>query len=333
MTKIDQMQLRYATGDTPRRIVILIYPDICALDTVGPLEAFAMANDLAQQSGTNRPLYDLAVVAATASPVPTSVGFAVTPTCGIDQLEFPVDTLLVSGGDGRLQASKDERLITFLRRAVRMCVRSGITQFLDIGSGIPTVGNVHEIAQLADPTCRVVYVDVDPVAISHTRQILAGNERATVVRGDFRKPDEILAADELRRMLDFDKPIALILVAVLHFIHDSDDPAGIIRRFHDALVPGSHLVIAHGSRDTEGMPTENLHSAREMYQRSVAQVSLRSQQEVADLFAGWSLLPPGVVWIPHWRPDDPILTTDPFLPNAGYAGVGRKPRIDSSRTV
>jgi SAM-dependent methyltransferase len=221
----------------------------------------------------------------------------------------------------------------FLRRAVRMCVRSGITQFLDIGSGIPTVGNVHEIAQLADPTCRVVYVDVDPVAISHTRQILAGNERATVVRGDFRRPDEILAADELRRMLDFDQPIALILVAVLHFIHDSDDPAGIIRRFHDALVPGSHLVIAHGSRDTEGMPRENLHSAREMYQRSVAQVSLRSQAEVTDLFAGWNLLPPGVVWIPHWRPDDPILTTDPFLPNAGYAGVGRKPRNGSSRTV
>lgn len=212
----------------------------------------------------------------------------------------------------------------FLRRAVRMCVRSGITQFLDIGSGIPTVGNVHEIAQAANPECRVVYVDIDPVAVSHTRQILAGNERATVIRGDLRTPADILAASELRRMLDFTQPIALMLIAVMHFIHDSDDPAGIIGQFADALPPGSHLVIAHGSRSTEGMPSENLQSAREMYERTVAQVSLRSRIEVTALFNGWDLLDPGVVWIPEWRPDEHITEADAQLPNAGYAGVARK---------
>jgi transcriptional regulator GlxA family with amidase domain len=110
---------------SPRRIVILIYPDICALDTVGPLEAFAMANYLAQQSRLNEPLYDLAVVAASESPLPTSVGFMITPTCGIDRLELPVDTLLVSGGDGRTAASKDKRLTDFLRRASRQARRLG----------------------------------------------------------------------------------------------------------------------------------------------------------------------------------------------------------------
>jgi SAM-dependent methyltransferase len=212
----------------------------------------------------------------------------------------------------------------FLRRAVRMCVESGITQFLDIGSGIPTVGNVHEIAQRADPTCRVVYVDIDPVAVSHTRQILGNNERATVIRGDLRAPQEILASAELRRMLDFDQPIALFLIAVLHFVADEDDPVGIIRQFHDVLAPGSLLVIGHGSRNTEGMPRDHLHSAREMYERSVARVSLRSRVEVTGLFTGWDLIYPGVEWIPRWRPDNPASDAEPSLPNAGYAGVARK---------
>jgi SAM-dependent methyltransferase len=212
----------------------------------------------------------------------------------------------------------------FLRRAVRMCVESGITQFLDIGSGIPTVGNVHEIAQAANPECRVVYVDIDQVAVSHTRQILAGNERATVIRADIRNPKDILAASEVRQMLDFTQPIALMLIAILHFINDDENPLGIIRQFHDELVPGSHLVIAHGSRNTEGMPTANLHSAREMYERTVAQVSLRSRPEVMALFEDWELVYPGLVWIPQWRPDDQVSDVDAELPNAGYGGVARK---------
>jgi SAM-dependent methyltransferase len=212
----------------------------------------------------------------------------------------------------------------FMRRAVRACVEAGIRQFLDIGSGIPTVGNVHEIAQSMNPECRVVYVDVDTVAVSHTRQILAGNERATVIRADLRDPDKILAAPEVRNMLDFTQPIALMLIAILHFVSDDDDPRGVIGRFADALVPGSHLVIAHGSRNTEGMPSDNLHTARELYERTVAQVSLRSRPEVMGLFEGWDLLYPGVVWIPQWRADEPVTEADAIFPNAGYAGVARK---------
>jgi len=212
----------------------------------------------------------------------------------------------------------------FLRRAVRACVEAGITQFLDIGSGIPTVGNVHEIAQSINPECRVVYVDVDTVAVSHTRQILAGNERATVIRADLREPDKILAAPEVRNMLDFTQPIALMLIAILHFVSDDDDPRGVIGRFAEEFVPGSHLVIAHGSRNTEGMPSDNLHTARELYERTVAQVSLRSRPEVIGLFEGWDLLYPGVVWIPQWRADEPVTEADAVFPNAGYAGVARK---------
>ena len=226
---------------------------------------------------------------------------------------------LMPEGPRMAQASR-----AFLRRAVRMCTAAGVTQFLDIGSGIPTVGNVHEIAQAADPLARVVYVDVDPVAVSHTRQILAGNPKATVLRADLRNPEDILDSPELRDTLDLDRPVALMLIAVLHFVRDEDDPVSILNRFREVLAPGSLLAIAHGSPDTEGMPDEHLHAAREMYEQSVAQVRLRTQDEVTALFDGWELVDPGVVWIPRWRPESleagPALT----VPHAGYAGVGRK---------
>lgn len=125
MTSINSTRSHQASLDTPRRVVVIIYPDSCALDIVGPLEAFAMANDVARASGTNKTLYDLAVAAVSAEPIATSVGFAVVPSCGIDQLEFPIDTILVSGGDGRDMASGDQRLTTFLRHASRRVRRYG----------------------------------------------------------------------------------------------------------------------------------------------------------------------------------------------------------------
>jgi SAM-dependent methyltransferase len=212
----------------------------------------------------------------------------------------------------------------FLRRAVRYCVAAGITQFLDVGSGIPTVGNVHEVAQQADSRARIVYADIDPVAVAHTRQILDGNEQATVVQADLRSPSSILEHSEVRRMLDLNQPIALLMVSVLHFVTDADDPQRVIGTYREALAPGSHLVIAHGSDDTEGMPQDHLHTAREMYARSVAPVTLRSRPEVEALFGGFELVEPGVVWIPQWRPDSAELEAEPgpHSPRAGYAGVG-----------
>lgn len=218
----------------------------------------------------------------------------------------------------------------FLRRTVRFCVEAGVTQFLDLGSGIPTAGNTHQVAQMADPRCRVVYVDVDPVAVAHTQLILTDDHHAAVVHADLRDPDTILRAPELLNTLDLTKPVAVLMIAVLHFIHDSDDPARLIGRYRDALTEGSYLIIAHGSTDTERMPPEHLHAARRMYQREVAAVSLRSRPEVEALFAGFDLVDPGVVWLPDWRPDT---HDDPSAPRAGYGGIGRKPSQNVPRNT
>lgn len=228
----------------------------------------------------------------------------------------------------------------FLRRAVEYCARAGITQFIDLGSGIPTVGNVHEVAQRVTPKARVVYVDTDPVAVAHTRQILSGDKTTAVVQADLRDPAQVLGAKALRSLLDLEQPVALLMVMVLHFVPDSDDPRGILATYREALAPGSALVIAHGSRETEGMPTSHLHTARQMYEREVGSVILRTRAEVAALFDGFDLVEPGVTWVPQWRPE--VVTAAPgesgasgapgepgglvtSSPRAGYAGVGLKP--------
>ncbi len=226
---------------------------------------------------------------------------------------------LMPEGPRMAQASR-----AFLRRAVRVCAAAGVTQFLDIGSGIPTVGNVHEIARVADPRARVVYVDTDPVAVSHTRQMLGGDPTTTVLRADFREPEEILDSPELNATLDLDQPVAVMLIMIMHFVPDEDDPARVLARYRDALPAGSMLAIAHGSPNTENMPDEHLHGAREMYEQSVAQVRLRTRSEVEALFDGWQLLHPGVTWIPDWRPDPSDAGPRFDIPNAGYAGVAVK---------
>jgi SAM-dependent methyltransferase len=215
----------------------------------------------------------------------------------------------------------------FLRRAVTYCAHAGITQFVDLGSGIPTVGNVHEVARRVTPDARVVYVDVDPVAVAHTRQMMATDERTAVVRADLRDPARVLGAPELRDLLDLDQPVALLMVMVLHFVPDADDPRGILAKYRDAMAPGSALVIAHGSRDTQGMPADHLHAARQMYERQVGSVSLRTSGEVRALFDGFDLVEPGVVWIPEWRPDpsQQLADLESAAPRAGYAGVAIKP--------
>ncbi|PZM89333.1 MAG: hypothetical protein DIU79_15550 [Actinobacteria bacterium] len=191
----------------------------------------------------------------------------------------------------------------FLRRAVQFLVDAGIRQFLDIGSGIPTVGNVHEIAQGAAPESRVVYVDIDPIAVAHSRAILAGNDRATVVQADLRDPERILTAPEVRALLDFDQPIAVMLVAVLHFIADSDDPAGIIATIRKSLAPGSYLVLSQASYD--GRSEEERQQAEQVYQRTDSPLYARSRAELARFFDGFELVEPGLVWVPQWRPDSP----------------------------
>ena len=210
----------------------------------------------------------------------------------------------------------------FLGRAVRFLAQSGIRQFLDIGSGIPTEGNVHEVAQQAAPGSRVVYADIDPVAIAHSRALLAGNADASVINGDLREPDKILANEDTRRLTDFSQPAGLLLMLVLHFIPDAEDPWRIVATLRDALAPGSYLVIGHAT--DEGNPTM-AQAASKVYNRSVStQMNLRSHAEVMRFFDGFDLVEPGLVYTPLWRPDSPADVPENPSKGGGLVGVGRK---------
>ncbi|WP_433154821.1 SAM-dependent methyltransferase [Actinomadura nitritigenes] len=209
----------------------------------------------------------------------------------------------------------------FLRRAVRAAARAGVDQFVDIGSGIPTQGNVHEVAQSVNPHARVVYVDNDDVAVAHSRSILAGNDRATVVQADMRRPAEILEHAELNRVVDLSRPVAFLLVAALHLVKDDEDPAGIASALRDAGAPGSHLVLSHLTHEAQPGKTAAI---GKLYDRATSPAVSRSHAEILRFFDGWDLLDPGLVYVPLWRPDDGDEVRDPerFLV---FGGVGRRP--------
>jgi len=208
----------------------------------------------------------------------------------------------------------------FLRRAVQFLVDRGIRQFLDIGSGIPTVGHVHEIAQRTAPDARVVYVDIDPVAVSHSRQILAGNERVAAIQEDVRRPEQILEHPGLMALLDFAEPVAVLVVALFHFVPDADDPADLLARLTAPLAPGSHLVISHATDDAPRDFTKGM----EVYRRGGIDVALRSHAEIAALFGDFALVDPRLVWVPQWRPDSPDDVGDTPESSVIYAGVGHR---------
>ncbi|MEU6390569.1 SAM-dependent methyltransferase [Streptomyces sp. NPDC046939] len=213
----------------------------------------------------------------------------------------------------------------FMRRAVRYAVDEGITQFLDIGSGIPTFGNVHEVAQRASPGARVVYVDHDPVAVAHSRAVLDGNPDTAVVAADLRKPRDILRSPELTGLLDLDRPVALLLVAVLHFIEDADDPYGAVAALGEALAPGSLLIITHATYEGMPIPEEQAGQAVDVYRDDVRNpLVMRDREQIGRFFEGYEVVEPGIVPMPVWRPQTAPEDEDPFT-FAGYVGVGRKP--------
>ncbi|MEU1182405.1 SAM-dependent methyltransferase [Streptomyces sp. NPDC005820] len=210
----------------------------------------------------------------------------------------------------------------FMRRAVRWAAGEGITQFLDVGSGIPTFGNVHEVAQAASPGARVVYVDHDPVAVAHSQAVLEGNEDAGVVAADLRKPQEILGSSEVQRLIDPDRPVALLLVAILHFVEDADDPYTAVAELTEALAPGSVLVLTHASY--EGMPVarEQTEAMVDVYNDIRLPLIMRTRDEVARFFEGYDMVEPGLVPMPCWRPETDPQDEDPYA-FCGFAGVGR----------
>ncbi len=188
----------------------------------------------------------------------------------------------------------------FLGRAVRYAAGQGIRQFLDIGSGIPTAGNVHEIAQQAAPGARVVYADIDPVAVADSRNLLAGNDGATVIQADLRDPAQILGHPEVQRLIRLTEPVAVTLAAVLHFLTPADDPYGVVAHLRNVMPPGSLLVISHAA--TEGSPAL-AEAAQRIYSKRVADGQARSRAEILRFFGGWELAEPGLVWAPQWRPN------------------------------
>jgi SAM-dependent methyltransferase len=218
----------------------------------------------------------------------------------------------------------------FLRRVVRfLAAEAGLTQFLDIGVGLPTQGAVHEIAHEVTPDARVVYVDYDPVVVAHGHALLEVDDLSIMVRADARRPEELLALPDIRAHLDFAQPIAIILFATLHFVSDQDDPAAIVAQLRDALAPGSHLAVAHIG--TEFFPDQKaLARAIKVYESASEQIHPRSREQILGLFDGFELLDPGVVPKDEWRPDRvepeaeaaPVAAADP--PNIQWGAVGRK---------
>ncbi|WP_328787541.1 MULTISPECIES: SAM-dependent methyltransferase [unclassified Streptomyces] len=217
----------------------------------------------------------------------------------------------------------------FMRRAVRHAVAEGVTQFLDIGSGIPTFGNVHEVAQAASPQARVVYVDHDPVAVAHSRAVLAGDDQSGIVAADLRKPKEILAAPEVGRLLDLGRPVALLLVAVLHFLEDTDDPFDAVAELRDALAPGSLLILTHASYEGIPLTQETAAGTVGVYRDMRNPLVMRTREQISGFFDGFEMLEPGLVSMPNWRPDRPDNGEDGETPEdpyafSGFGGVGRK---------
>ena len=211
----------------------------------------------------------------------------------------------------------------FLGRAVRWLVDAGVRQFLDIGSGIPTLGNVHEVAQRAAADARVVYVDIDSIAVEQSRSILAGSPRALAIQGDLRRPDEILYHPDVLELLDFSQPVAVLAVAVLHFIPDTDDPAGIIRRLSEPLVSGSYLAVSHLGPEPDPELREAQDRVRRLYESTPTPVVVRTVDEVTALLGGLELIEPGVTAATNWHPD-PDAGDDSAQPTALVA-VARKP--------
>ncbi|MGW7358968.1 SAM-dependent methyltransferase [Streptomyces sp. NPDC054802] len=210
----------------------------------------------------------------------------------------------------------------FMRRAVNYAVDTGITQFLDIGSGIPTFGNVHEVARRATPDARVLYVDHDPVAVAHSRAVLDGDKQSGVLAADLRAPRQILDSPEAE-LLDLERPVALLLVAVLHFIEEEDDPYAAVAELRDALAPGSLLMLTHASFEGMPVPPEQAGGTVEVYRDIRNPLVMRSREEVGRFFDGYTMVEPGLVSMPHWRPDGPVDQEDPYA-FSGFAGVGRK---------
>jgi O-methyltransferase involved in polyketide biosynthesis len=204
----------------------------------------------------------------------------------------------------------------FLQRAVRYVTGQGIDQFLDLGAGLPTQGNVHEVAQSVNPDARVVYVDNDPVVTSHGRALLASDESTAVIEADMREPDDVLDDPQTTKLIDLDRPLCVLFVAVLHFVPDEEDPAGLVARYRDILPPGSHVIFSHAAIEEQ----RNVGVGAAYRSRSAsAPFVARTREQVTSFLDGFTIVEPGVVRLHEWRPE-----IGEYETNAGWTAVARK---------
>ena len=216
--------------------------------------------------------------------------------------------------------ARDNR--SFLGRVVRyLATRGGIRQFLDLGSGLPTQANVHELAQGVAPETRVVYVDNDPVVASHGRALLTSGGRVAMVLGDLRDPAGILQHPDVTGLLDLARPVAVLCTSTLHFIGDEAEPHKIIAAYRDHMVPGSYLAITHGTLEED--PQGEGGKAEGVYRRASSQLHVRPLPEVLRFFDGFELIEPGLAWITEWRPEPGTAPTG--RQHSMRGGVGRRP--------
>jgi hypothetical protein len=209
----------------------------------------------------------------------------------------------------------------YLDRAVRYLIDQGITQFLDLGSGIPTVGNVHEVAQKVNPAARVVYVDNESVAVAHSDLILRDNPNAAAIEADMRSPETIFRHPHVRRLLDFSQPLGLLMVGVVQFVPDADDPWAMAAKYRDALASGSYFALSAFTWDNA---PEGMRAAIEVFKNSRDPIFPRTHEELMRMFGDFDLVEPGLVYTPQWRPDRAAAATDAGRSNL-YAGVAVKP--------
>jgi S-adenosyl methyltransferase len=243
----------------------------------------------------------------------------------IDRQVVEATSKVMPPGWDSAEGALDNR--AFLRRAVTLLAQSGIRQFLDIGSGLPTQGNVHEVAHEIDPRTKVVYVDNDPIVLAHARALLAADHTA-VITADLREPEAILGDATVREFIDFSQPVGLLMFAILHHVHDDEDPYALTARYREVLASGSYLALSHFMNPGAELPrdAERAANVEAVFNEHLGTGRWRTKEEIASFFGDFEILEPGVVSANLWRPDpaDPR-ATDGFFTHLLAAGVGRKP--------
>ena len=209
----------------------------------------------------------------------------------------------------------------FLLRAVRFAASQGVSQFLDVGAGLPTQESVHEVARAVNPAARIAYADDDPVVAAHSRALLGSTPDVAFAVGDIRDPASLLGDPEITGLLDFSQPVCVLLLAILHFVTDAEEPARLVAAIWDALAPGSYVILSHGT--AHGAPPQvaaRSGEASRVYDNATSRITYRDPAQVSQFLGGFSLVEPGLVHVSQWRPPAPV----PYEFDGFLAAVGRK---------